>query len=512
MNKLYIFILTIIIFTFNSCDILRFSPFEVSSWTPGKGYHDEPEEIIVSLNFSGDPDTASVEKNFSLTGDGNRVKGAFSWNGKKIIFMPLTPLEKNTDYIINVAADAHDKRGLSMDEAFSASFTTRIDNTRPFLLSCYPELFAEIDDQKTEVRLCFSIPVPLNALYDNVSFSPSIPGTWLLEDDGKTAVFTPAEPWSMNTKYEIRVSTSLTDNNGMNIGKEFISIFTIGTDREAPSLLSAHRITKDNERIELLADKGFASATEPLVENSGWEKEDKLFLVFSKPVDGLTLKNYLSADDAPNLVMETSLEQSSNGYNSEYYFYFNSIPLYESRFTIRLKPGVKDSSGNESKDEYIYRIFANGEFSKPPSLMGLRMPMAPENTDDMELFSVSIEEIFKTAAITVGHYPSGGSISTWIELYFDTAQGAAIDLFSVMELFRIETSNNVITFSPRQVKITDFSVTEPQEGWENYQRIEITGNLINSTYFGIIYFLISSGLRDSLGNKNENPQRIAVMK
>jgi hypothetical protein len=81
-----------------------------------------------------------------------------------------------------------------------------------------------------------------------------------------------------------------------------------------------------------------------------------------------------------------------------------------------------------------------------------------------------------------------------------------------MGLFRIETSNNVITFSPRLVKHTDFSVSEPRQGWENFNRLEITGNIVNSVNFGIIYFHIGSGLRDSLGNKNEKSFVISVIK
>jgi hypothetical protein len=138
--------------------------------------------------------------------------------------------------------------------------------------------------------------------------------------------------------------------------------------------------------------------------------------------------------------------------------------------------------------------------------------MAPGNGTDQKLEHFGIDTLYSFISISDENYPSGESIRTWIELYFDTTQGASIDIFSVMEHFRIETSNNVITFSPRQVKASDFTITAAQSGWEDFQRIEISGNLINSTNFGIINFQIAPGLRDSFGNKNEKLQRISLIK
>ena len=496
----------IVIFSFISCDILRFSQFEVTSWSPGGGYYSEPEKITVSLTFSREPDRDSVERHFSLAGD-SRVKGVFLWEGKKMTFTPLTPLEKNTDYSLSLSADARDTRGLSMDAAFERSFTTRAGTGRPSVVSCRPDLYAELDDTRTEVYLEFSIPVPLNSLYDNVSFNPSMTGLWHLENDGKLAIFTPAEPWMQNRRYEIRFSTSLTDNNKMNAGNDFLSIFTIGTDREPPCLQYASRITKDGSIIPLLPGSSRPNPMELPIENHDWEKEDRLLLGFSKPVDSLSVKNCLSAEDASSLVMETG-----PGYKTEFTFRFENIPAYESRFAFRLKPGVKDSEGNESGDEYVYRIFANGKFSKPPELAGIRLPMAPANGTDLELVCFGTDSLYEIIPITDGSYPSAEGIKTWIELYFITAEGASINPFSLMELFRIETSNNVLAFSPRQIKTEKFSVADPHPGWEDYQRLEIAGILTNSINFGIVNFQIAAGLLDNLGNKNEKLLRISLLK
>jgi hypothetical protein len=330
-------------------------------------------------------------------------------------------------------------------------------------------------------------------------------GSWQLEDDGEKAIFIPAEPWKQQQKYEIRVSSSLTDNNGMNAGNEFISIFTTGIDSEKPRLISVSRIAKDGSVSELTPGGSFSGAAQMPVENSGWEKEDRLSLVFSKPVEGLSVKNCLTAEDTPSLIMETSSD-----YSNGFIFKFESIPSYESRFTLRIKKGIKDNAGNESDDEYLYRIFTNGKYSKPPELAGIRMPMSPDC--DAELFSVSKDSLLANIPIMDEHYPSGEGRQSWIELYFITTEDALIDPFSVMEHFRIDTSNNVIAFSSHKVKSSGFTIKEPQIGWEDCIRLEITGILVNSVNFGLVNFIINAGLKDSLGNRNEKPQLISVVK
>jgi len=507
MKKILFLIIIFNICYFNSCDILRTSSFEVISWTPGEGYHAEPENITVSINFSHEPHASSVERSFSLTGNGNRIKGNFHWEKNKLTFFPLTPLEKNADYSLNLSADARNTEGLSMDDAFNRDFTTRAGFDHPVIISCYPSMNAEVNEPRIPILLEFSLPVPLNTLYENISFTPSMQGYWLLGNDSKLAIFTPLEPWIQNNRYEIIISSLLTDTNGMNIRNDFKSVFTTGTDNEPPYLVYANRVTKNNDYIQLTPDKGFSSAAELPVENINWEKEDKILLVFSKPVDNLSVKNYISAENCPNLVLE-----SFPGYETEVLFKFENIPVYESRFTLRIKPGISDKARNATKEEYIFKIFFNGKYSKPPELAGIRIPMAPQNENDCEPVFIGADSLFQIIPISDANYPSSKIIGTWIEVYFAAAEGASIDIFSLMEHFRIDSSNNVITFSPGQIKTNNYTISEPHPGTDKLQRIEIAGNLMNTTNYGIINFQISSGLKDNLGNRNEKTFNIPFIK
>ncbi|MCL2065921.1 MAG: Ig-like domain-containing protein [Treponema sp.] len=505
-----VFILLFIPLYFSSCDILRSSPFEVLRWSPGEHYHADPHEIAVSLSFSHEPDRQSVERHFSMSEDNGSVKGVFLWEGKKMLFIPLAPLEKNRDFILTLSAEAKSTAGLSMDKGFTGCFTTRPASLRPFLVSFYPGMNEEIDDTRVEVNLIFSVPVSHGSLYDNVSFVPAKNGSWRLEDGGHRAIFTPFEPWAQHRRHELHVSASLAEIYGMSMGKDFISTFVTGTDHEDPVLVEAWRLTSGNSSVLLEAGTaGILGGSGTLIENRGWEKNDRLLLKFSKPVDSLSVNSCLSAEGAAGLVMDTAPL-----FNKDFIFSFETIPVYESRFTIRLKEGVKDFAGNESEDEYVFRIYANGSQSMPPVLAGIRLPMAPGSLTDPDLVSFDVNSLFEHLPVAdgVNNFPSGEEVRTWIEFYFFTAPGASIDQFSFMELFRIDTSNNVLAFSPRQVKTGGFSVSQPAGEWQNLVRIELTGILVNSTNFGVVNFHIQSGLKDSYGNKNEKTFIVSLLK
>ena len=502
----YITVLAIFILC-GACDILRDSPFEVTEWSPGSGYHADPETLTVSISFSHDPDRASVEKHFSISGDGETVRGIFRWEGKKMNFLPFIPLEHNKDYTLRISANASDKTGLSMDWEFEGRFSTRSDSSRPRVTSFLPAMDGVMDQSRGTCVLGFSCPVSLNSLRGSASFSPSMSGAWSLEDGGTIAVFTPFEPWPHGRRYELRVSASLEGDNGMGMGRDFFNIFTVGVNLRPPVLTHALRLTENGGQEELVPD-----TMGIFFENTGWEKGDKLRLVFSDHVDLLSVGTALSAENTSPAVLETPLDCIQDVYSNEAVFSFERPPSFESRFTFRLKRGIRDIYGNESAEEYSFRIFANGKYSKPPSLVGIRIPMSPDDSDDQRLKAYGLDQLFADLPIESDYYPYNTKTPAWIECYFDCAPGASINAFSLMEMFRVETSNNVIIFSPALVRSGGFSVFEPHPGWEQYQRMEIAGNLTNSINAGLVHFVFNQGIRDSAGNASEKQFRISLLR
>ena len=496
-----------LLFICASCDILRDHPFEVSDWSPGGGFHANPQSIVIFVSFSHEPDRSSVEKNFSVTADAETVRGNFLWEGRTLYFLPFVPLETDKDYSMKISSSARNTKGLSMDREFFAGFSTRANNARPCIISFCPEMEGIMDRNYGIFKIIFSYPVSINSLRGNASFSPSIHGVWYLEENGMAAVFTPFEPWPQGRRFELRLSAFLSGNNGIDMGKDFISIFTVGADRELPSLNSAWRIS-DGDQIEI--NKEFPGE---FIENQGWEKNDKLKLLFSTEVDLFSVNSAITAENTSTLILE--MPSTGTVFSREAVFRFEKAPAFKSRFMFRLKSGIKDIYGNESKDEYTFRIFANGENSMPPSLMGIRIPMSPNgdsDDNDPRLMAYGYAQLFVDLPIEKEHYPYDTKTAAWIECYFDCAPGAGIDLFSLMEKFRVETSNNVLSFMPMIVRNSNFTISDPHPEWKQFQRVEIAGILTNNANAGIVHFVINQGLSDSKGNLSEKQFRISLLK
>ena len=344
---------------------------------------------------------------------------------------------------------------------------------------------------------------------DFISFNPYTPGSWRLEDSDKTACFTPREIWQAGSLYSIRVESDFAGAGGVMLGTEYTSLFFIGQDREKPVLLKALALSGEKqEGTEILLEKsGIAAGEYP-----NWESFSRLELVFSKPVDSNSVRNLLITEPSAALVMESPPEPSS-----AMRFCFAEYPVWGSSFLFRLSPGVKDQSGNESTEEYVFRITCAGPLSKPPALTGIRLPLAPGiqgECESQKAASFTPADLFADLPIEIGegHYPFMEKIPSWIELYFETAPGTEIDPFSVMDLFRVESTNQALTFSPSSISTEKLTWVHPREGWESLQRVEIQGYLTNMVQSGIVSFRIPAGLKDKRGNRSSEDFRISLLK
>ncbi|MDR2701576.1 MAG: Ig-like domain-containing protein [Spirochaetaceae bacterium] len=482
-----------------SCDILRDGIFEVSHWSPGEGYFDPALVTEISLDFSLEPDRNSVERSFTLTENGRALPGHFTWQDRRMIFTPSVPLAANKDYCITLKTDAQDTRGLSLERQFERAFTTRNGGMRPLLLASVPEDGGIIEIERGKVTLIFSEPVTRNSL-QSLSFSPSISGAWSLEQDGHGAVFTPLENWTNGRVYRLTVGTALQDKTELEAGRSYAVHFTAGTDYTPPELISASAIDADgNTAFVLTAADGTAA------ENSGWERNCRLSLVFSEPVDSTSVNSALSCE--PSLGMTA---EAKPGYSDTFIFRFSEPPVYGASYTLTLRQSVRDKAGNTMGKNIVWHILADGENSRPPVLRGLRFPKKPGSTSDLLTFTT--ENQFADFPVGGDSYAFDTGISVWMELYFETAPGAVIDLLSLMDRFRFNATNSALSFSPRSIIDSSFSAASPAPGWERYHRVEIRGVLTNYPYMGMVTIETTAGLKDSFGNKSAEAFRFLLLK
>ncbi|MDR2314171.1 MAG: Ig-like domain-containing protein [Spirochaetaceae bacterium] len=485
----------------NSCDILRNGTFDVAAWSPGGGYHD-PAGLEVALDFSLEPDRVSVEGSFSLHEDSQNIPGHFSWHGSRMIFTPAAPLEANRDYRILLTTDAQDRRGLSLERQFEASFTTRYGGARPVLASSVPKDGGILEEERSGVELIFPVPLRRSSLAD-LSFSPAISGVWALEDGDRKAVFTPSEDWSVGREYRLFSGTGVADATGLEAGREYILHFFAGLDCTGPELISASALDPGgNQALDLQAEDG------SFMENSSWERNYRLALVFSEPVDTASVSAALSCEPALGMILETP-----PGYSSSPVYRFSDPPAYGSSFTLTIQTGVKDRRGNIMKEKVCFRIKADGASSMPPVLRAMRFPLKPGAAPE-DLAVYTTEDQFADFPLRGENYTFDTELSAWIELYFETAGGSSVppDPLSLMDVFSVGATNGALNFSPRTLVFSGFTVPEPALAWGALYRVEIRGMLTNRPYTGMVTVEVKAGLKDALGNKSARPFRFLLIK
>jgi hypothetical protein len=504
----YFIIPGILIFFAISCDLLRTSLFEVVSWTPGAGYYTDVQNIAISFRFSHDPDKRSVEHSLSITANGSTVHGELYWDEKTVYFRPFAPLEANKEYAITILSDACDTSGLSMDDNFEVSFFTRPEGNRPRVISILPADDEIIFDQRMPIVITFSEPVDAITCREFITMSPSMIGSWAVDSGGTAVTFTPSDIWKMGTMYYVTVPDDFTSSAGISTGKEFKNRFIVGDDKTAPELTAVYAIDDSGAIIfTLVEDSSGGTGTE----NAGWESFYSLRFDFSEPVSTDTVKNNLTVVSASGLEL-----RSAPGFQDFIIFSFSERPAYLSRFDLKIEIGIEDQSGNKSIKNHVYRFFANGVNSMPPALIGIRLPLAPgeSNPDDWDAAVYAVGDLFADLPIDDGitKYTFDTPVSTWIELYFDTAPGAGLDLFSIMDLFSIRSTNTALSFSCLTVKDSGFSWTNPHSEWSAYTRVEIQGRLTNYGSSGVVTIQVGNGVLDTHGNRNDNNIQLVLLK
>jgi len=492
-----------------SCDLLRAAPFRVESWNPGRGRHASIAGTSVSVTFSGQADHASTENAFSLTEDGVALPGAYSWDGATLFFSPFRALRSNAEFRISVAADARNGSGVSLESSFEDEFSSKPEDGRPTVVSTVPARGGILPGLDDPVTVIFSEAVDRVSLRDCLSLSPAAVGLWELGGDGLTALFKPLEPLTWGTWYQLSVSAELRDVCGNRMGQPFSTGFSVGVDREPPEILRAEAIDGMGQlAAALVADSGQDGVVS---ENTGWEKPWRMRIVFSEPVDVRSLESRIGCGGDAAAEVETEESQAD-----VVVLGLSGRPEWGGRFSVSLDAGVEDGSGNATEKATEYRCVFDGEGSRPPRFVGMRLPLAPGETDplDRDLVAFSVDEPYRTLALSgdANRYPLGVPTATTMELYFELASGASINERSIMESFRFSATNGTLSFSATRLRSGGFEYAAPYGPWSHCALVRMEGTLTNEVDPGVVTFQMAAGFSDSLLNGNPEAQRLVMLK
>ncbi|MBL1212120.1 MAG: T9SS type A sorting domain-containing protein [Ignavibacteriae bacterium] len=182
----------------------------------------------IELLFDIRMNKASVENAITITpGVDSTLSWPWAYKNKKLIINPIENLLPGTVYEVKISTDAESIFGVPLAEEFSFNFTTRSNLT---ILSAYPD-FNSIEISPTvEIRLEFDAPIFQQSLAGNIGLFDGDNNELLVNVDISSfqrgeIIFEPKDPLNINTAYQIRLLSGITDTEGLTLGQDYFIDF-----------------------------------------------------------------------------------------------------------------------------------------------------------------------------------------------------------------------------------------------------------------------------------------------
>ncbi len=195
-------------------DFLNMRAPEVDGYSPrGEQLELEPG-TPVRVRFSQPMNAARTEAAFTLERDGVPQSGRFGSTGRELVFYPDLPLHHGYRYVVRVGTDAEDLHGNSLEQSFSAFFTTVGWGSLRRVVEQFPLDNSVIESPRTEVLLQFDRPVEKARLLKEFRISPEVPGELQLSDNFTRLRFVPHEDWGTGRYYQVELGSKPEEQSG----------------------------------------------------------------------------------------------------------------------------------------------------------------------------------------------------------------------------------------------------------------------------------------------------------
>lgn len=132
----------------------------VTSVSPTNGQTDVPLDRRLTVTFSGEMDTATLNAGTVLMSDG--IEGAISYADRRLTFTPTDSLESYHTYTMTLKASIADTAGTALGQDYTWSFTT-VKSTSFYVISASPV------DGAVQVPVTTNISVYLSQAVDRAS-------------------------------------------------------------------------------------------------------------------------------------------------------------------------------------------------------------------------------------------------------------------------------------------------------------------------------------------------------
>lgn len=479
-------IIILFIFLFMSCAEVQFPEFVVEDCTFTSD--------SVEITFSNEPNQYLFINSFSIKEDSDDVIGLFEFSDTKAIFYPNDGIKNNYLYEITITTNAEDTNGNSLEKDYKTTYTTRTEFVRPSIVNIIPGHETQTDNGIEEIIIEFSEPIDDVSFRNSLSFSPSFDYTYSWDNNGTTVHIFPTAKLNRETRYEIKISTTLMDKNRNTLLNEYRSTFLNYVDTDIPTFTLSY---DDNGSSQFLNSEKI---------NKNIKTDEKLILTFSESINIEYVSSYIEI--YPSLNVNIIPDKNTNDKAT---IEFTKDMEWGNTYRLTIFHGLKDFANNEIKTDCHYDITFDHEDNRPITikkvLIDLQNPA--NNYFELENFgSLSFEPLyFSTSDPT--------PVQTNVYCIFDISKNAEkIIGFSIMESFGIDFSNacfesittkkvNVLTeseiFADAKLKQAYDSISD----FEGKLCVVSLGlEIVNSTTsnIGTLKFTMDNKVRDSLGN------------
>jgi hypothetical protein len=450
-------------------------------------------EGSIVITFSTQPSEESIKKAFSMTEDGQSVSGSFIFNDKTVQFILINGFRDNREYRITLTTTAEDKKGNSLLKDFEYQFFTKQDIEAPLILTISPENESDLTEPPEKISIAFSKPVDTVSFGRALSISPTV--TYVLEWDSEYTIvdIIPIKPLTEGTRYTLTVSTTLTDTYRNALLTSFISTFLYGLDRNPPEISVVWK-TPD----------GTSDSLAPDMVNQGIPSDSDLIIGFDKRVFIDAIAGFIEITPSISITVTPDLVKKNNALIK-----LNQKPEWGKNYTLKIKKGITDTSGNKTETELLYSLIFNAEEHRPVTFAG---GILNNNSDYKYINSASD---YSAITLDVTYFEPGGQVEKSTELYYAfriSTEADSLTLASSMQAISISTRNSCAYISIRTMRFLTPADTEYNTIYNLLNDnadgklciLKIGIDIENADNRGFIIFSIRGDIKDTLGNTMDN--------
>jgi hypothetical protein len=443
--------------------------------------------------FSTQPSQESIKKAFSLIEDGQSVSGTFTFNDKTVQFIPVNGFRDNREYHITITTVAEDNKGNSLLKDFEYIFFTKQDIETPQILDIVPKNESNLTEPPEKISITFSKPVDTFSFERAFSVSPTITHVLEWDTEYSSVDIIPTKPLAGGTRYTLTVSTTLTDIYRNALLTSFTSTFLYGLDKNPPEISVGWK-TSD----------GTSDSLTPGVVNQEIPSDSDFVIEFDKRIFIDTIAGFIEINPSVSITVTPDLVEKNNARIK-----LNQKPEWGKNYTLKIKKGITDTSGNKTEAELSYPLIFNAEKHRPVTFAGGIL----NNNSNYEF--INSESDYSSITLDVTYFDPSGHIEKSTELYYAfriSGEADSLILVSAMQAISISTRNSCAYISIRTMKFLTSADSEYNSIYDllddnasgTFCILKIEIDIENSDNRGFIIFSIRNDIKDTLGNTMAN--------